>query len=208
MEKRIFNKIIKEQMFSYGFEKTGAYDYAKTALDGITKIVIRTPDQISGFGVGAQFVDYGDYSGKSSKVCMAYPEFSLVLCAAASRDYSETQIVEGVKSVIKGIDIYLREGKNAIRDRIDQWVFGLNSDKQKNDIYAYLNLPLIDPYSDSYILKQLNELYKQGGKSMMPLEEYYNHKEHYDKYVNYGCRIDIGMEFVTIAYDCLGSARV
>ena len=32
------------------------------------------------------------------------------------------------------------------------------------------------------------------------LDEYENHKEHYDKYANYGCRIDIEKEFVKISF--------
>jgi hypothetical protein len=43
-EKTPFNKIIKEQMLAYGFEKTETQDYAKEALDGITKIIVRVPD--------------------------------------------------------------------------------------------------------------------------------------------------------------------
>ena len=74
-------------------------------------------------------------------------------------------------------------------------------EKKENDIYAYFGMPLIDPYSDSYILKQIEELYKQGGASMMSLDEYYNHKEHYEKYAEHGCTIDIEKEFVKISYD-------
>ena len=201
MEKRIFNKIIKQQMLSYGFEKTGSLEYAKEALDGTTKIVVRAPSQISGFVVGAQFRDFGDYSGKIAKTCMKYQEYELVLCIASIKDYSEEEIISGVRTVMDGIAVYLREGRDAIRERINQWEFGLLDEAEQNRIYAYFGLPLIDPYSDNYILKQIEDLYKQGGHSMLTLEEYYSHQAHYDQYAAHGCRIDIGKEFVTISYD-------
>lgn len=45
MEKREFNKIVKQKLLFYGFEKTGPRDYAKEALDGITKIIVQVPDE-------------------------------------------------------------------------------------------------------------------------------------------------------------------
>ena len=205
MEKRLFNKTIKEQMRSYGFEKIGTQDYAKEALDGTTKIIVRVPDEDHDFCVGVQFKDFGkeysDYSGKFSRRCMAYSgvprQFSLFECPY---DFSEDRIVDMVKSIMTNIEVFLKKGHEAVRDEIDQWISSVISEKQQNDIYAYLGMPLIDPYSDSYTLKQVEEWYKQGGKSMMSLDEYYNHKEHYDKYMEHGCQIDIGKEFVTISY--------
>ena len=201
MDKNVFNKIVKQQIVSYGFAKTGPYDYAKDAQDGITKIVLRAPNMVSGFFVGVQFKDYGDFSGKYSKTCMKYKTFELELCIASIKNYSEKDIIKSVKTVMNGIDIYLREGRNAIRENIDQWEFALFDEKKQNEIYAYLGLPLIDPYSDSYIIKQIENWHKQGGVSVMSLDEYYNHKDHYDKYAEKGCDITIGKDSVTISFD-------
>jgi hypothetical protein len=206
MEKRLFNKIIKEQMRSYGFEKTGTQDYAKEAADSITKIIVRVPDDAHDFCVGIQFKDfeqeYCDYSGKFSKRCMAYGDLPRQLALFESAyNCSEERIVDMVKNVMNSIDVFLQKGKDAVYENINQWISTIVMDKKKeNDIYAYFGMPLIDPYSDSYILKQVEEFYKHHGKSMMSLDEYYTHKEHYDKYAEHGCQIYIGKEFVTIAY--------
>ena len=206
MEKRLFNKLIKEEMLSYGFEKTGTRDYAKEAADGITKIIIRVPDETINFAVGVQFKDFGkgysDYSGKFTKRCMAYGAVPRDLIFAPIADCSQDRVLDMVKNVMNSIDVFLQKGKDAVYENIDQWISSIVMDEKKeNDIYAYFGMPLIDPYSDSYILKQIEELYKQGGASMMSLDEYYNHKEHYDKYAERGCTIDIGKEFVKISYD-------
>lgn len=192
-------------MLSYGFEKTGTRDYAKEAADGITKIVIRVPDETINFSVGVQFKDFGkeysDYSGKFSKICMAYSSVPRDLTFAPIADYSEEQVLDMVKNVMNSIDIFLQKGKDAVYENIYAWLYSVIDERKENDIYAYFGMPLIDPYSDSYILKQIEELYKQGGASMMSLDEYYSHKEHYDKYAEHGCTIDIGKEFVKISYD-------
>lgn len=205
MEKRIFNKIIKQLLLSYGFEKISVYDYAKESVDGVTKVVIRAPDQTYGFCIGIQFkdflTDYADYSGKFSKICMSYNQSSPLLPFASHYDYSEEDINNAVKTLIKRIDPFLKEGKIAIRDKINEWTFGLSSEQRQNDIFSYFKMPLINPYSDEYILKHVEEWHKQGGKTMISLDEYENHKEHYDKYAKCGCQISIGKEFVTIAYE-------
>ena len=205
MEKRLFNKIMKEQMLSYGFEKTGTQDYAKEAVDGITKIIVRVPDAEHDFCVGVQFKnfekDYSDYLGKFSKRCMSYSsvprQFALFECPY---DSSEDRIVDMVKNVMNSIEVFLQKGREAVRDEIDKWISSVTSEEKKNDIYAYLGMPLIDPFSDSYILEKVEEWYKCGVKSTMPLDEYYGHKEHYDKYIEHGCQIEIGKDFVTISY--------
>ena len=50
MEKRAFNKVLKQRLLENGFEKTGRTAYAREAADGITKIVIRVPDYDFGSG--------------------------------------------------------------------------------------------------------------------------------------------------------------
>lgn len=205
MEKRIFNKIIKQLLLSYGFEKTGIYDYAKESVDGVTKVVIRAPDQTYGFGIGLQFkdflTDYADYSGKFSKICMSYNQPSMLLPFASKFDYSKEDVENAINILIKRIEPFLKIGKSVIRDTINEWTFGLLSEKRQNDIFSYFKMPLINPYSDEYISKQVEDWYKQSGKTMISIDEYENHKEHYDKYTKYGCQISIGKEFVTIEYE-------
>lgn len=192
-------------MLSHGFEKNGTYDYTKESFDGITKIVVRAPDQTSGFAIGVQFkdflTDYADYSGKYSKICMYYDQPSPLLNFASRRDYTDNDIVSAVNTLIERVDPFINGGKAAIRDTIDDWIFGLLSERIQNEIYAYFGMPLIDQYSDSYVLMKVEDWYKQGGKSSISLDEYFNHKEHYDKYTKHGCQISIGKEFVTIAYE-------
>lgn len=204
MEKRNFNKIIKQLLLSYGFEKIGVFDYVKESVDGVTKVVVRAPDQTYGFCIGIQFkdflTDYADYSGRFSKICMAYNQPSQLLPFASKFDYSKEDVENAINILIKRIEPFLNSGKKAIRDTINQWTFGLLSEQRQNDIFSYFKMPLIDPYSDEYILKNIEEWHKQGGKTMMSIDEYENHKEHYDKYTKYGCQISIGKEFVTIAY--------
>ena len=187
MEKREFNKIIKQQLLSYGFAKIGTYDYVKEAQDGKTKLIVRAPDQTYGFSVGAQFVDflteYADYSGKFNKSCMYYPVGAL-LQFAGRRDYSESEIVGAVKAVIEKIDIFLKNGQNAILDNINDWFFGVENESRKNGIYAYFDLPLIDPYSKEYQDKRASQM-SGGGMSILPLTEYLQHKDFYDAYKDY-----------------------
>ena len=206
MEKRLFNQIIKQQLLSYGFEKTSTQDYAKEATDSMTKLIIRIPDAEHDFCVGVQFKDfdkqYSDYSGKFSKRCMSYSglpkQFGLFEDPYNS---SSERIVDAVKNVVNSIEVFLQNGREAVLKEFELWISSVISEKQKNDIYAYFDMPLIEPYSDAYIIEKIEEWYKCGVKSMITLDEYFNHKEHYDKYINYGCQISIGKEFVTISYE-------
>ena len=150
-------------MLSYGFTKTGVLDYAKECGDGITKIILRAPDMINGFGMGVQFRDFGEFDGKSTHMCMTYPKFSSVLYSAARKEYTEEEIVNGIKLIMDEIAIYLNEGKIAIQGNIEQWSFGVCSEKQKNEVYAYFGMSLLDPYSDEYIKKHIEDWLSQGG---------------------------------------------
>lgn len=199
MEKRLFNKIIKREMLAHGFDKTGSSEYAKEAKDGIAKIIVRTPEY-NGFIVGAQFKDFGKYTGKISDACMKYREYSLLLCSPSTRDYSVDEIVDAVMTLVSGISVYLERGKSAIQEKIDLWDLGIG-EKEQNRIYSYFGLPLWEPYSEAYMLKQIEEVLQQGGSSMMSLEEYYAHKEYYDNYKQHGCSIIIRDKFVIISYD-------
>ncbi len=131
---------------------------------------------------------------------MSYNQPSPLLPFASHHDYSEKDIESAIKTLIGRIDPFLKGGKIAIRDRINEWTFGLLSEKRQNDIFSYFKMPLIDPYSDDYILKHIEEWHKKGGRTMISIDEYESHKEHYNKYAKCGCQISIDKEFVTIAY--------
>ena len=197
MEKRAFNKVLKQRLLENGFEKTGRACYAREAADGITKIVIRAPDYDfgSGIGIGAQFrdflTDYADYSGKSSRISMAYHKPSSLLPFPARRDYTEGDIDDAVALMMEWITPFLVGGKNEIRSRIDEWTFGLLDEKKKNEMLSYMGLPVIDPYCDEYIIDKVKNFYDQRSFASMPLEEYEAHKDHYDRYALYGCKVEI-----------------
>ena len=155
MEKREFNKIVKQKLLFYGFEKTGPRDYAKEALDGITKIIVQVPDETINFCVGVQFKDFGkpytDYSGKFSKRCMAYSGVPRDVTFSPIVNCSEDQIMNMVTAVMNSIEIFLQEGRGAIREHIDEWIYSIISKEKENDIYAYFGMPLINPYTLSIV---------------------------------------------------------
>lgn len=198
MYKRFFNKVLKRELLSYGFVKSGTLDYSKECCDGTSKIILRAPDMVNGFGMGVQFKDLGEFDGKSTHMCMTYPTFSSVLCSAARKEYTEAEIVNAIKLIMAEIEVYINEGKSAIRARIDQWSFGISNERRKNEIYAYFGMPLLDPYSEKYIKKHIEDWLEQGGCTMLTLDEYLKHEDCYRKYIEYGCKVDIGSEYVTI----------
>ena len=186
MEKRLFNKIIKQQLLLYGFEKNDNRNYSKLSLDGTVKLVVRVPNGKNGFIVGAQFLDFGEYNGIISSCIMKYYEYETLLCFPDIHNYSEPDIVNSVNTVITGIKPYLDNGKRHIKDHIDNWCFGAFSDKIRNDVMNYFGLPTIDPYSNEYMLQNIERI-KRGGFIQISFQEYDNHRDYYDKYLNHGC---------------------
>lgn len=190
MEKCQFNSMIKQYLVLRGFEKTAPNDYAISVKDGVTKLILRAPDQTRGFIIGVQFSDYGEYTGTFSKTVMKNFEYEDLLCFAKSRDYSEQDILSALNTVFTGTQPYLAQGKAAIRKRIGQWVLGAFSDKMQTEILVYLGLPTINPYSKEHMIEQLYRT-KNGGALSFPLEEYLSHKEHYDLYAGHGGSITV-----------------
>lgn len=188
MDKKRFNSLIKKSMLSHGFEKVNTLDYCKMSEDGVTKIIIHAPNMIQGFMVAAQFSDYGKHTGKYIDSRVRNYSFELTLCNAASNEYSENEIVECVETVVDGIRKYLLFGKKAIRENIDDWVFGIFDHKERNDILICLGLDPIDPYSLTYLIENV-ELIKRGGFCSLSFDEYYAHKEYYDGYCEHGCKM-------------------
>ena len=190
MEKREFNKIVKQKLLSYGFEKTGSRDYAKEAVDGITKIIVQVPDETINFCVGVQFKDFGkpytDYSGKFSKRCMAYSGVPRDVTFSPIINCSEDKIIDMVTSVMNSIEIFLQEGKVAIRKHIDEWIYSIISKEKENDIYAYFGMPLINPYTKEYQDEWVSQM-RGGGMTVITMSEYLEHKDFYDAFQNYDC---------------------
>ena len=188
MEKREFNKAVKQKLLSYGFEKTGPRDYAKEALDGITKIIVQVPDETINFCVGVQFKDFGktytDYSGKFSKRCMAYSCIPRDLAFTPIANCFEDQLVDMITTLMNSIEIFLQEGKKAIREHIDDWITSVISEAKENDIYTYFGMPLIDPYTKEYQDEWVSQM-RGGGMAVITMSEYLDHKDFYDGFQKY-----------------------
>ena len=208
MEKREFNKLVKQKLLSYGFEKTGSRDYAKEALDGITKIIVQAPDDTVYFVIGVQFKDfvqpYTDYSGKFSKRCMAYSGVSRAMAFTPIANCSEDQIVDMITILMNSIEIFLQKGREAIREHIDEWIGSVISEAKENDIYAYFGMPLINPYTKEYQDEWVSQM-RGGGMIVLTMNEYLDHKDFYDAFRNYDCvdveiRIDEKDQSVTIHF--------
>lgn len=190
MDKRQFNKIIKREMLSYGFTKTGTTEYARDCKDGLTKIVIRTPEFV-GFAIGAQFADYGVYNGKIAGTRVMFKTaHELLLRSVAINEYSEEEIGLAVKMVIDEIAIYLEGGKEAIAANLDRWILEHPYESVQNENYVYFGKPAIDPYSESYMLDKIADI-KRGGFISVGGEEYQAHKEFYDRYADHGCEVKV-----------------
>lgn len=186
MEKRLFNKIIKQQMLFYGFEKNDNLNYSILSLDGTTKFVVRIPNGKNGFIIGAQFLDFGEYTGIISDCIMKYYEYEELLVFPNVREYSQIDIVNAVNTVIAAIKPYINKGKQQLKEHINNWVFGAFSDKERNDVLSYLGLPVIDPYSDEYMIQNIEKI-ARGGFVCISLKEYEDYKDYYNKYLNHGC---------------------
>ncbi|MBQ7378806.1 MAG: hypothetical protein IJW70_03885 [Clostridia bacterium] len=208
MEKREFNKIVKQKYLSYGFEKTGPRDYAKEAMDGMAKIIVQVPDETVYFVVGVQFKDFGktytDYSGKFSKRSMAYSGVPRDLAFTPIADCSETQIIDMITTLMNSIEIFLQRGRDAIREHIDEWIGSVISEEKENDIYTYLGMPLINPYTKKYQDEWVSQM-RGGGMTVITLSEYLDHKDFYDAFQNYDCvdveiRIDEKDQSVTLHF--------
>ena len=186
MEKRLFNKLIKKQMLLYGFEKNDRLNYSKLSSDGTAKLVVRVPDGKMGFIIGAQFPNFGKYTGIISNCIMKNYEYEILLCFPDVHNYSETDIVDAVNTVITGINPYLSNGKQQIKENIENWCFGAFSDKERNEVLNYFGLPIMDMYSDEYMALNIERI-KRGGFILISTQEYMNHKAYYDKYLNHDC---------------------
>ena len=104
-------------------------------------------------------------------------------------DYTEDRIIDATKEVCERVAQYVEKGRAAIAENIDSWSFGQLSEKERSEIFECVGLSPIDPYSDEYLKNKSAELRSNHGSLSIPLDEYYSHKDFYDKYAETGCRI-------------------
>ena len=87
---------------------------------------------------------------------------------------------------MNSVDIFLQEGKEAICEHIDEWIYSIISKEKENDIYAYFGMPLINPYTKEYQDEWVSQM-RGGGMTVMTMSEYLEHKDFYDAFQNYDC---------------------
>ena len=191
MNKREFNKRIKNYMLSHGFQKSNSYDYWILCEDKVTKIVIGAPNFKRGFYIGAQFGDYGSFSGIYKESTITYFEYEMLLCWASVNEYTEEDIDQAVCKVVSGLQNYIAGGKQEIAKNVDQWCISPFNHQKRNAILQCLGLPPIDPYSEAYFNETLQTFDGKGGGIVISYEEYHAHENYYKKFEEYGFKIII-----------------
>ncbi len=189
MKKRDLIKPIEAYLKSQGYTKVNTLCYSILSRDESVKFIVRMPDMTLGFIIGAQFNDYGEFNGEMKCAPVKNFEFELLLHFASVYDYTENKIIDAVKEVCERVAQYVEKGRAAIADSIDSWAFGELSEREKNEILKCVGLSPIDPYSDEYLKNKLDDLKLNNGSFSIPFDEYYLHKNFYDKFAESGCRI-------------------
>ena len=201
MKKAVLQKRIKESLEARGFHKLSDGVYYIDCGDSVTRLLLRLPDLTHGFIIAAQFRDFGPFTGKFSDSLMRQYDYENTLGFASKYEYSDKDIIEAVEKVISGLSCYIETGKYAIKDRINEWTFGDFNEKIRNDVLVYMGLDGINPYSLEYLTEKVNDL-KRGGVIILSLNEYQQHKDFYDEYNRYHCKLDIDLDdqIVRITY--------
>ncbi len=189
MKKRDLLKPIEKHLISQGYTKVNTLCYSILSRDESVKFIVRMPDMTLGFIIGAQFNDYGEFSGEMKCARVKNFEFELLLNFASVYDYTEDQIIDATKEVCARIAQYAEKGRATIAENIDLWAFGQLSEMEKNEILECVGLSPIDPYSTEYLKSKSNELKSNNGSLSIPLDEYHSHKDFYDKFSESGCKI-------------------
>ncbi len=201
-DKRTFNKIIKEHFTSLGYTMhKNREDYYIDCPDGITRIVVRIPNGIQGFVVGAQFADWKPLTGKFNNILVVFDVGSLVLIGASVRDYSEDDIKAGAETITDALAPYVIGGKEAIRantndfyeDEPDRWGVPARNMNEKwaNEMQEYFKFPTVEVYSDKYRESHAKRLRECTAMTCsVDMEAYLEHKEHYDGYAQLGCTVE------------------
>ncbi len=190
MKKSYVHKLIKQEIAKVGFERVKGDDYALIAGDGKTKLILRLPDGQRGFLLCAQFPDLGEYNGNSKKCLMRQFDFFGELAFFTVQEFTDEQIVDATRRVVDAYQIYIEQGAEAIKERIEEWSFGDWDEKIRDSVLRYFGLPGIDPYSEEYRKEKVAQM-SGSGAICMTLEEYLVHKEFYDGYEAYNATISV-----------------
>ena len=92
MKKSALQKPIKEILLGKGFERINPNDYAITAGDGSTKLILRIPDGKKGFILAVQFADFGVFDGVFANAVMRQYDFAYVMAYGDIKEYSESEM--------------------------------------------------------------------------------------------------------------------
>ena len=188
MEKRHFNKIIKQAFAANGLQQSKRGEYAVISVQRDYYVIIKTPDMIKGFIIGIMPADI-ESTPDFKETWLRYYGLELELCFAVRRDYSDDEIEESVKKAITTAEAFSKSGKDGIVDNINEWMF-TGGEPKKNDIRIWLGLPAVDPYSSEYLEEQV-DLLKRGGFARISFNEFSAHESFYRKFEEYGFRIII-----------------
>lgn len=193
MKKSVLQKKIAALLVPHGFSKLKDGVYSFDCGDGTTRLLLRLPDLTRGFILAAQFRDFEPFNDNFSDAVMKQFDYENTLAFASKREYSDEAIEKAVSDVLSGISDYLERGKAAIRDNIEEWLFGAFDEGLRNRVFQYMGFPGVDPYSHEYLLEQVSEHQRRRGGmvSVLSLDEYRQHKDFYDQYEQYHCELEI-----------------
>lgn len=191
MKKSVIQTPIKQKLTAKGFEHIKGNDYAISAGDGLTKLILRIPDGKNkhGFVLAAQFIDFGTFDGDFSNAVMKQYDFAYELAYGESKEYSESVITEATERVLNAYECYILNGASAIKEKLDEWTFGDLDEKIKDAVQSYFGLPAIDPYSKEYQADIAEQMKMNGGAITLSLQKYAEHKDFYDSYEQYDAKI-------------------
>ena len=197
MKKSLLQKPIKNFLSEHGFEHVKNENFAILAEGRKTKLILKIPNgkNGSGFVLGAQFGDFGAFDGILSNAVMRQFDFAYELAFPQTYEYTDEQIADVLQRLWMAYLPYITEGAEAIKTRIDQWTFGDNSEKERDQILRYFGFSGIDPYSKEYQEEKADFMNDHGGMIVIPLQEYLEHREFYDNYQNYHAKIEIDQKY-------------
>ncbi len=200
-DKRSFNKTTREHFSAQGYTRhKNGKDYYIDCADGVTRLVVRVPDGMRGFFVGAQFADRGAFSGNFPETAVRWFAHETVLNGAAVMNYTDDDVAAGLTAVTEALAPYVASGKPEIAAHLndfyhgdlDRWVVAAQdgSEAEADGWLVYLGFPPVDPYSDAYLAYTLEKL-RGGATRCLPPDEYRAHRDFYDRYAAAGCRLTV-----------------
>lgn len=186
MERRHFNKVIKQAFASNGLLQSKRGEYAIISAQRDYYVIIKIPDMIKGFVIGIMPKEIESFP-EFKETWLRYYGLELELCFADRRDYSDDEIEESVKNAISTAIAFSESGKDGIVNNINEWMF-TGGEPKKNEIRIWLGLPAVDPYSSEYLEEQV-DLLRRGGFARISLNEFSAHESFYRKFEEYGFSI-------------------